>query len=387
MSQEHIETVFETQFNKKSSRQFFTPGRINLIGEHIDYSGGNVLPCAITFGTYAAVASRNDRLIRLYSDNFPDIGILEFDLDSLEYCAEDDWTNYVKGVIHVMANAGYVMNCGLDIAFFGNIPNGSGLSSSASLEVLTAFILREINNFDLDMIDLVKFSQQAENEFVGVNCGIMDQFSVGMGKKDTAMYLNTSTLEFDYVPVVLGDHSIVIMNTNKKRGLVDSAYNKRREEGNVALSILQSVEFKENLCDYDYEFLVSHKNLFEDDVIFKRARHSISENERVRKANNVLKQNDIESFGQLMNESHISLRDDYEVTGVELDTIVEEAWNQEGVLGARVTGAGFGGCAIAIVQNDRIDAFTGAVSKVYEDKIGYKADFYVASIGTGSIEL
>lgn len=201
------------------------------------------------------------------------------------------------------------------------------------------------------------------------------------------MYLNTSTLEFDYVPVVLGEHSIVIMNTNKKRGLVDLAYNKRREEGDQARSILQGVEFKENLCDFDYEFLMKHKDLFEDDIIFKRARHSISENERVLKANQVLKQNDIVSFGQLMNESHSSLRDDYEVTGVELDTIVEAAWNQEGVLGARVTGAGFGGCAIAIVQNDQIDAFTEAVSQSYSDKIGYKADFYVASIGTGSIEL
>lgn len=387
MSKEYITNVFETQFHKKSSRQFFTPGRINLIGEHIDYSGGNVLPCAITFGTYAAVSLREDRLIRLYSDNFAEIGILEFDIDSLEYREEDDWTNYVKGVIHVMALAGHNMNSGLDIAYFGNIPNGSGLSSSASLEVLTAFILREINHFDLDMINLVKFSQQAENEFVGVNCGIMDQFSVGMGKKDTAMYLNTSTLEFDYVPVVLGEYSIVIMNTNKKRGLVDSAYNKRREEGDQARSILQGVEFKENLCDFDYEFLMKHKDLFEDDIIFKRARHSISENERVLKANQVLKQNDIVSFGQLMNESHSSLRDDYEVTGVELDTIVEAAWNQEGVLGARVTGAGFGGCAIAIVQNDQIDAFTEAVSQSYSDKIGYKADFYVASIGTGSIEL
>ena len=387
MKTDQMKIEFKSVFNLESTESYFTPGRINLIGEHIDYSGGHVFPAAITFGTYAEVKKRDDNKIRLYSMNFEDLGIFEFSLDNLVYDVNDNWTNYVKGVVKMIQDAGHETSTGFDALFYGNIPNGAGLSSSASLEVLSGLIVSTLNELDLDMMEIVKLSQKAENQFVGVNCGIMDQFAVGMGKESQAMLLNTNTLEFEYVPINLAGHSIVIMNTNKQRGLVDSAYNERRSQCETALELLQTIESKPYLCDYDLDFLLENKDLFEDELVFKRAHHAISENVRTLKAADVLKQNNLKAFGELMNQSHISLRDDYDVTGKELDCVVSSAWKQEGVLGARVTGAGFGGCALAIVKDENVQSFIDAVGKEYLEEIGYEADFYVASVGDGAKKL
>ncbi len=382
-----LKNRFKEIFNLESERSFFTPGRINLIGEHIDYSGGNVFPTAITFGTYAVVTKRNDKIVRLYSENFEAHGIVEVNLDTLVFDEKDNWANYPKGVLKMLLDAGYKLEKGFDAVFFGNIPNGAGLSSSASLEVLTGLIATTLNDVEIEMLDIVKLAQKAENEFVGVQCGIMDQFAVGMAKKDSAMLLNTNTLEYSYVPVNLEDNIIVIMNTNKRRGLADSAYNERRSQCETALNLLQSVEHKDYLCDYSLDFLEENKSLITDPLVYKRAHHAITENERSLKASSVLLENDLKSFGRLMNESHVSLRDDYDVTGIELDTIVQAAWDHPATIGARVTGAGFGGCAIAIVKQDSVDDFIESVQSTYSKTIGYKADFYVASIGQGAHEI
>lgn len=382
-----LKNRFKEIFNLEAERSFFTPGRINLIGEHIDYSGGNVFPTAITFGTYAVVTKRNDKIVRLYSESFEAHGIVEVNLDTLVFDEKDDWANYPKGVLKMLLDAGYKLEKGFDAVFFGNIPNGAGLSSSASLEVLTGLIATKLNDVEIEMLDIVKLAQKAENEFVGVQCGIMDQFAVGMAKQDSAMLLNTNTLEYSYVPVNLEDNIIVIMNTNKRRGLADSAYNERRSQCETALNLLQSVEYKDYLCDYSLDFLEENKSLITDPLVYKRAHHAITENERSLKASSVLLENDLKSFGRLMNESHVSLRDDYDVTGIELDTIVQAAWDHPATIGARVTGAGFGGCAIAIVKQDSVDDFIESLQSTYSKTIGYKADFYVASIGQGAHEI
>ena len=382
-----LKNRFKEIFNLEAERSFFTPGRINLIGEHIDYSGGNVFPTAITFGTYAVVTKRNDKIVRLYSENFEAHGIVEVNLDTLVFDEKDNWANYPKGVLKMLLDAGYKLEKGFDAVFFGNIPNGAGLSSSASLEVLTGLIATTLNDVEIEMLDIVKLAQKAENEFVGVQCGIMDQFAVGMAKQDFAMLLNTNTLEYSYVPVNLEDNIIVIMNTNKRRGLADSAYNERRSQCETALNLLQSIEHKDYLCDYSLDFLEENKSLISDPLVYKRAHHAITENERSLKASSVLLENDLKSFGRLMNESHVSLRDDYDVTGIELDTIVQAAWDHPATIGARVTGAGFGGCAIAIVKQDSVDDFIESVQSTYSKTIGYKADFYVASIGQGAHEI
>lgn len=384
---ENLKVEFETVYNEQSESIFFAPGRINLIGEHIDYSGGHVFPCAITFGTYAAARKRTDRKVRLYSKNFSDLGIYEFDLDDLVYNEDDGWTNYVKGVLAVIQEDYEKLTYGFDVAYEGNIPNGAGLSSSASIEVVSAVIANYVNDLDLPKMDIVKIALRAENDFVGVQCGIMDQFAVTMGKEDTAMLLDTRTNDFDYVPLDLKDNVIVIMNTNKRRGLSDSAYNERRAQCDEALEILNTVKKEEFLCEHRLDTLNDNKDLFTDELVFKRARHAITENERTITAAKVLKENNLEAFGQLMNDSHASLRDDYDVTGKELDTIVAAAQKQAGVYGARVTGAGFGGCGLAIVNENQVDAFIQAVGEEYEETIGYAADFYIASTGQGAGKL
>ena len=384
---EELKKEFQNIYNQKSEFTFFAPGRINLIGEHIDYSGGHVFPCAITFGTYAAVRKREDRKVRMYSRNFPDLRVYEFDLDHLVYDEKDDWTNYVKGVLAIIQKDRHELTHGFDIAYEGNIPNGAGLSSSASIEVVTSVATDHINDLGLSKMDIVQIALQTENDFVGVQSGIMDQFAVTMGKKDTAILIDTKTNEFEYAPLDLKENVIVIMNTNKRRGLTDSAYNERREQSDKALEILNTVEEKEFLCEHDLETLEKNRDLFEDELVYKRARHAISENERTLKAAEVLKADDLESFGKLMDESHASLRDDYDVTGKELDTIVRAAQKQEGVRGARVTGAGFGGCALAIVEETKVDSFIDAVGKEYEEVIGYAADFYIATAGKGAGEI
>ena len=367
---------------------FFAPGRVNLIGEHTDYNGGHVFPCALTIGTYGVIRKREDRKIRFYSMNFDKYGIMESSLDGLAYKKEDNWTNYPKGVIWAFKEHGYEITQGFDFACVGTIPNSSGLSSSASLEVLMSKMLIDVYGFtDVDMIKASLYSQYAENKFIGVNCGIMDQFAIAMGKKDCAIYLDTATLTYEYAPVQLKDEKIVIMNTNKKRGLGDSKYNERRQECETALEEIQRIKNIQTLGELTEEEFEQVKGAIQDPVRMKRAKHAVYENQRTVKAVEALKQNNLKLFGELMNASHISLRDDYEVTGKELDTLVESAWKQEGVIGARMTGAGFGGCAVSIVKADQVARFIENVGKEYEEKIGYQADFYVVEIGSGPMQL
>ena len=367
---------------------FFSPGRVNLIGEHTDYNGGHVFPCALTIGTYGAVRKRADRKLRLYSMNFSGTGIWETSLDELTPCPEDRWTNYPKGVLWALQAKGYEVPFGSDLLVYGNIPNGSGLSSSASLEVLIGTIAKKFYGLDmLTMEEIAKIGQYSENHYNGVNCGIMDQFAVAMGKKNHAIYLDTATLEYEYAPLELGDARIVIACSNKKRGLADSAYNTRRSECETALQELQQVVKVDTLGDLSEEEFEQYKDAIKDPVRVRRARHAVYENQRTRKAAEALKKGDLAEFGRLMNESHVSLRDDYEVTGIELDTLAETAWEQPGVIGSRMTGAGFGGCTVSIVKNDAIDAFIENVGRKYESVIGYAADFYVVEAGDGARRL
>jgi len=367
------------------TRVFFAPGRINLIGEHTDYNGGFVLPCALSFGTYAVARKRDDNRIRVFSKNFSNTGILEFTLAELNYSKDHDWGNYPKGVLKVFKDNGFHIDSGLEVFFWGNIPSGAGLSSSASIELVTSVVLQGLFKINVDMISMVKISQKAENEFIGVNSGIMDQFAIGMGKKSKAILLNCNNLEYRYSNLDLQDTSIVIANTNKRRELIDSKYNTRRSECERALAELQKSLRISSLGDLNEEQFEKHKYLINNEIERKRAKHAVYENQRTLKAFKALENGNLEEFGHLMNTSHISLRDDYEVTGKELDTLVELAWKQEGTIGSRMTGAGFGGCTISIVKNDKIDDFINNVGKQYKNIIGYDADFYVASIGDGAI--
>ena len=382
---EHFKEIFKQDDNIES---FFSPGRVNLIGEHTDYNGGFVFPCALDFGTYAIVRQREDKNFRMYSENFEDLGIIEFNLDNLVYDKKDDWANYPKGVIKTFLDKEFKIPNGFDVLFFGNIPNGAGLSSSASIEVLTAVILKSLFNLDIDMVKMVKYCQIAENKFIGVNSGIMDQFAVGMGKKDNAILLDCNTLNFTYVPVKLKDMSIVIANTNKKRGLADSKYNERRSSCEEAVAVLNKngVNIK-YLGELTVEEFNKVKHFIKDEEQLKRATHAVTENERAKVAVEFLKKDDIKTFGELMNKSHISLRDDYEVTGLELDSLVEAAWEEVGTVGARMTGAGFGGCTVSIVKNSEVDNFIKNVGKKYKEKTGLEASFYIANIGDGARKL
>ncbi|WP_167958900.1 galactokinase [Anaerosporobacter faecicola] len=362
---------------------YFAPGRVNLIGEHTDYNGGHVFPCALTIGTYAIARKNTSRNLRLYSVNFDKLGIISVSLDDLNYAKEDDWANYPKGVVWAFEQKGMKIDAGLDILYFGNIPNSSGLSSSASIEVVTGYILSQTFGFNTSFVDLALISQFAENKFIGVNCGIMDQFAIAMGKKDHAIFLDTSNLQYEYAPIQLTGSKIVIACSNKKRGLGDSKYNERRTECETACEELKKVVAIQTLGDLTEEQFEQYKDAIKDDVRRKRAKHAVYENQRTIKAVQALKENDLTTFGKLMNDSHVSLRDDYEVTGIELDTLVETSWEQEGVIGSRMTGAGFGGCTVSIVKEDAVDAFIENVGRVYEEKIGYKADFYVVEIGNG----
>ena len=366
-------------------RAYFAPGRVNLIGEHTDYNGGHVFPCALTIGTYMIARRRTDRTLRFYSMNFEDKGVMTSSLDELYYDKAADWTNYPKGIMWTFNEKGLEVSNGVDMLLFGNIPNGSGLSSSASVELVTGVMLRDMFGYDqLSMIDLALYGQYSENKFNGVNCGIMDQFAIAMGKKDQAIFLDTSDLSYTYAPVKLDDARIVIACSNKKRGLGDSKYNERRSECEEALADIQKVKNIENLGQLTEEEFEAVKDVIRRPVCVRRAKHAVYENQRTVKAVTALKNNDIAQFGQLMNASHASLRDDYEVTGIELDTLVEEAWQCDGVIGSRMTGAGFGGCTVSIVKTEAIDAFIEKVGAAYKEKIGYAADFYVVDIGDGA---
>ena len=364
-------------------RTYFAPGRVNLIGEHTDYNGGHVFPCALTMGTYGVARKNETGMLRLYSMNFEEKGMMEIPLQNLTHEEKDDWANYPKGVIWALQEKGMVIDSGMDILFYGNIPNGSGLSSSASIEVLTGFIAKDLFGLSISMIDIALIGQYAENRFNGVNCGIMDQFAIAMGKKDSAIFLDTADLSYQYAPVKLKDAKIVIMNTCKKRGLGDSKYNERRQECEDALAELQKVVDIKVLGELTEEEFERNVDAIKDPIRQKRARHAVYENQRTIKAVEALGSDQMELFGQLMVESHNSLRDDYEVTGIELDTIVSETLACEGVIGARMTGAGFGGCAVSIVKSDAIEKMIERVGKAYLEKIGYEAEFYVVEVGDG----
>ncbi len=374
--------------NNQKIHFYFSPGRVNLIGDHTDYNGGYVFPCSLDFGTYAAARKRDDKLFRVYSYNFDNIGIIEFNLDELIYKKEDDWSNYPKGVIKKFVDFGMNINTGMDIYFYGNMPNGASLSSSASIETLMAEILKCEFNLLISDLDLIKLCQKAENEFIGVKSGILDQFAIYMGKKDNAIFLDCNTLNYEYVPLNLKDEVIVISNTNKKRGLVDSKYNERRMSCESALKKLNEngVNIK-NLCDLNVEKFNEVKKFIDDEEELKRAKHAVYENERTKLAVKYLKENNINKFGELMNESHISLRDDYEVSCFELDTLVKLALEEKGTIGSRMTGGGFGGCTVSLVSKECVDDFINNVSKKYTEETGLKADFYVVNVGDGTKKL
>lgn len=379
--EEKFKEIFGTEGRIKI---YFAPGRVNLIGEHTDYNGGHVFPCALTLGTYAAVRKREDRNVNLYSTNFEKTGIVTISLDNLKATENEGWTKYVKGAIwSVMEQVGDIEH-GFDIVYGGNIPIGTGLSSSASLEVLTVYIIKDMLKLKIDLTQMALMAQRAETEYVGINCGIMDQFVIARGKENTAMFLNTATLEYEYVPITLEKAKIVILNTRKKRALEDSKYNVRRAECEKALEIFKKNGIEINtLGDMTKEQFEENKHLIEDEIIRKRAKHAVYENQRTIEAVTALKENNLERFGELMCESHKSLKEDYEVTGYELDTIVDAAMQQEGVYGARMTGAGFGGCAIAIVKKSKIDTFIQNVKKIYKENSEYYADVYMVEIGNG----
>ena len=381
----HLEQKFQEVFGAPAEKQFFA--RVNLIGEHTDYNGGNVFPCAIDKGTYGLVKKRNDRKFRMYSENFADLGVMEFTLDELTNDKKHDWANYPKGVIKMFLEAGQKIDSGFDILFSGNIPNGAGLSSSASIEMLTAIVLKDLFHLSIDSVEMAQLGKKTENLFIGVNSGIMDQFAIAMGKKDHAILLDCNTLKYAYVPVVLKDEVIVIANTNKRRGLADSKYNERRAECDEALAELQTKLPIKALGELSIEQFEANKDLIKSPVRQKRAKHAVYENQRTLKAQKELSAGNLAEFGKLMNQSHISLRDDYEVTGVELDTLAALAWEQPGVVGSRMTGAGFGGCTVSIVKKDKVDDFIKNVGEAYKNKIGYAADFYIASVSDGAKKL
>lgn len=387
MKEKMIQMFTKVYGNNNDIRVFFSPGRVNLIGEHTDYNGGNVFPCALSFGTYGAIKLRDDKLVRMYSKNFDDLGVINFNIDNLKNEEKHDWANYPKGVIDILRKHGYDINCGFDMVVFGNIPNGAGLSSSASIELLMGVMIDELFNFNIDRVDLVKLAQEAENKFIGVNCGIMDQFAIGMGRKNSAILLDCNTLNYIYTPIDLTKEVIIIANTNKRRGLADSKYNERRNECEAALKELKTKLDITSLGELSEDEFENNKYLIKDDTRVKRARHAVYENQRTLKAVKALQNKDIYKFGKLMNDSHISLKNDYEVTGIELDTLVELALKHEATIGSRMTGAGFGGCTVSIVKRELSEDFIKKVGKGYKELIGYDADFYTANIGNGTREL
>lgn len=386
MDEKNLKAVFEQQYGEGGDvRTYFSPGRVNLIGEHTDYNGGHVFPCALTLGTYGVARKRDDDRIHFYSANLDDAGVVEVTLSDLSYQKRYGWANYPLGVVWAFAGRGMTLDRGFDMAIWGNIPNGSGLSSSASLEVLTGVILRDLYGFeDLSMTDLALIGQYSENNFNGCNCGIMDQFAVAMGKKDCAIFLDTSDLSYEYANIQLPDAKIVITNSKVKHSLVDSKYNERREECAKALSQLQGVVDIEALGDLDMETFEKYESAVTDPVCRRRAKHAVAENQRTIEAVKALKNNDIARFGELMNQSHISLRDDYEVSCEEIDILVDLAWKVPGVLGSRITGGGFGGCTVSIVKNEAVDAFMDQVGRGYQEKTGITPEFYVVDIGSGA---
>ncbi len=382
---EKLEKNFKEKFNKEAQYRLFSPGRINLIGEHTDYNGGHVFPAAISLGTFGVASSRNDQTVKLFSNNFTKQGTLSFSLSQqIVNNKKGTWDNYVKGVTLALKKEGFKINHGFELLIEGNLPGASGLSSSASLEMLIGVLLNKIFNLKATKMQLAKAGQTAENDFVGVNSGIMDQFAVGFGQKNKAIFLDTRTSKYEIVPAQFKDNVILIMNTNKNRALTGSKYNERRSECEKALKKLQAKLNIQYLCDLNDKQFEENKNLINDKTLIKRAKHVVYENQRAILAKKILAQGDLKKFGELLNASHKSLKEDYEVTGLELDTLAETTQKQDGALGARMTGAGFGGCAIALVNKNSVDQIKKTVGDVYLKKVGYPASFYVAEISDGA---
>lgn len=388
MKEKLLKKFAELFGNAEGAGFYFSPGRVNLIGEHTDYNGGHVFPCALTIGTYGIARKREDRKIHFYSMNLDRFGVVEVSLDELTNKEAYGWANYPLGVVWAFCEKGYTLDTGFDMVIWGNIPNGSGLSSSASLEVLTGVILRSLYHITgLSMVDIALIGQYSENNFNGCNCGIMDQFAVAMGKKDNAIFLDTGTLHYEYAPVKLKNARIVIVNSKVKHSLVDSAYNDRRQECTDALAALKTVADIETLGDLTVEEFEAHRHVLTDPVLVKRARHAVAENQRTIEAVAALKADNITRFGELMNQSHVSLRDEYEVSCEEIDILVDLAWKIPGVIGSRITGGGFGGCTVSIVENDAVDNFISSIGASYKEKVGHEAEFYTVDIGEGAGEI
>lgn len=386
MIKQTLTPIFQKIFNEKPTEFFFAPGRVNLIGEHIDYNGGLVFPCSITIGTYAAVSPRKDQTFHLFSENFKDEGASVLTLDHLEISPQDRWTHYVKGVLSILLKRGFSFPFGLNIVVYGDLPNGAGLSSSASLELLFCKIFDTYYHFNLKPTEMALIGKQVENEYIGVNSGIMDQFAIALGKKNTALLLDCNTQHYEYKCFDMKGYELVIMNTNKRRELSDSKYNERFSECQTVLGLLKQHYPIEHLCELGEKQLVEIEKLQLDPILMKRLRHVVTENSRVLASTKCLSENDLLGFGKLLTASHMSLKSDYEVTGIELDTLVDAAL-EAGAIGARMTGAGFGGCAISLVSKSLIDSFIEKVGKKYKETISYEASFYAASIGDGPIQL
>lgn len=386
MDKNQLLEAFETSFGYKGDRVFFSPGRINLIGEHTDYNGGKVFPCAIDRGTYGVVKKRSDKEVHAFSGNFPEVGKISFSIDTIEYNKADGWTNYLKGMVKYIQDDYGPLPCGFDVYIYGTIPNGASLSSSASLELLAGVIVRELFNLELPQLEIVKLGMKTENTFLGLNTGILDQFAIGMAREGHAVLLDTNTLIYEYIPLALPEHTILIMNSMTRRELVDSEYNTRRRQCEEALNRLQTVLKVKTLGEVSIEDFEEHKTVIEDNVLIRRARHAVYESNRTERAAEALKAGDLKRFGQLMNESHVSLHDDYEVTVESTDLLPRLAWDQEGVVGARMTGGGFGGCCIAIVEKDAVERVTADMATAFKDKMGYDAEFYIVETADGTKE-
>ena len=385
---EFMAEIFEKVYGDRSGiRVFFAPGRVNLIGEHTDYNGGHVFPCALTLGTYAAVRKRDDNLIRMYSENIPEGLVVERELGDYTIYCKKSWSNYPFGVIWALDKQGKKLKCGYDIVYYGNIPSGAGLSSSASIEVLTAYMFSELCGWDISLVDIAILCQYSENNYNGMNCGIMDQFASAMGKENHAIFLDTATLEYEYAPIELDNKIILIINSNVKHSLGSSKYNERRSESEAALLSLKTKLDIETLGDLDEETFNENMDLIKNPIERKRAKHAVYENRRTIKAYNALKRGDIEEFGKLMVESHLSLRDDYEVSCKEIDCIVDLGMRCDGVYGIRITGGGFGGCCVSIVDADKADAVISYIGSKYKEAVGYGADFYTVKAGSGPCEV
>lgn len=387
--QQELAQSFNKRFGYDPAKLYFSPGRVNLIGEYTDFNGGHVFPAAISVGTYGAIAPRDDNEIRTYSANYPEAGIQTITVTDLALRPYDTWIKYLRGVMTVMDEAGYPVTKGFDLAIVGDMPTASGLSSSASLEILLLNMLQDMMGYQLDKLTIVKLGQAVENDYLGLKTGIMDQFAVAFGEDEQGMFLDTNTMAYEMVPAEFGDYRLLVMTTHKKRELTDSKYNERRAESEEALALLQENVDVETLGDLTVPQFEEAAADFEKDhaLVMKRARHAVSENQRTIAAKAALQAHDLVQFGELLTASHASLRDDFEVSGIELDTLVETALRQPGVLGARMTGAGFGGSAIALVEKDQVPTVTTAVGDVYTAEIGYQPAFFVAEIVAGTHEI